>query len=498
MYIYLLGGRYRASWQVDSREVYTDLMLAAEIGKSLLENNIKLKTSYEDLLQRSHRVDGSPLPTPSTSLVTNEENDSGIDDDDHDEDDDDDDDGMRFVPSHRTREAMIEVLERKNSELSKRLEMAISEHENAGRANIKKTRKLEAEIEALKSNLEIATTKIQELEEMNQRQRRMEASQAATNTHLSQEAEDPMVEELLLKIEQLETSNTTVAQTKAELESKLGTTLIDLRRLKQQFEQFQFTQSDYETLQEAYERQFRHIAELNESLEEHRGVLQKLKERGVNIYSPKSTPVPSECGGDLGNGRDGGYHRHTLLGELESEWLKQKREEDDDQPSRIFFSPSASSVSHFTEKSLAAFHNMPNDFEAVLAKASGIDPQLLDEALGFINKLEEEHSDDKCLDLAEYDFQRANGDNVDDDEAFEEGPYAFDIFPCCDLYPRASPVSFQLQQITDAPKSFLGRIRRLVRQFFRAVWRWCRFAVILTTAVLISVWKGPKDLLIEY
>lgn len=452
-----------------------DLMLAAEIGKSLLENNIRLKTSYEDLLQKTQRAAAAaaaPLPTPSSSLdpPTVMLNDSGIDSGSEQGEDD----GMRFVPSHRTREAMIEVLERKNVELTKRLEAALAEKEAADRKNVKKTRQLEAEIEALKSNLDIATTKIQELEEMNERQRRMQQ-------HNEEEDQRKVVDELLDRIDQLRAENEAVSASKAQVESQLARTLRDLKELKNQFEQFQFTQKEYETLQEAYERQFRHVAELKESVEEHRSLLQKLKDRGVRIYSASTTPAPSVCHGR----RDSVVAiRNTLLGELESEWLKQRSKSD------------GSSISQLTEKPLSAIYNT-REFalvESVLSKATGIDKALLDEALSFISRLEDEHDEDKCLDLYAYDVD----ENEEDGFTFSLFDHHHPLYPSHELYPDPHHVSFEVSRVTNAPRSFLDRLRRLLRHFFRAVLRWCRFAVILTTAVLISVWQGPDGMMIDY
>ncbi|KAI7880136.1 hypothetical protein K492DRAFT_216725 [Lichtheimia hyalospora FSU 10163] len=470
-----------------------DLMLAAEIGKSLLENNIRLKTSYEDLLQQTQRSCTAPLPTPSSSLATQQYPDN---DDDHqlqqedteEYDDEDDDDDMRFVPSHRTREAMIEVLERKNVELAKRLETVMAEKETTDKNNQKHTRKLESEIDALKSNLEIASTKIQELEEMNERQRRMDRLKEQRRLPEEDQEQQQMMDDLLTKIDELQVENNTVLSSKAQLESKLAETLRDLSQLKHQFEQFQFTQKDYETLQEAYERQFRHIAELNASVEEHRTVLQKLKDRGVSVHS---TPAPSVCGGaSVSPGNQG--IRHTLLGELESEWLKRHVEY---LPSALSAAASVTSFGTSIKTSPLKEYDVNDDeaisstmsternaLESVLAKVSGIDSHVLDEALSFISKLEDEN--DKCLDLIEYDVE---GEDMD-----------FDIFPARDLYPDPNTSFAVVERVTHAPKTFVGRVRRAVFIFFRAVWRWCRFAMILTTAVIISVWNGPEGMLLEY
>ncbi|KAI9322115.1 hypothetical protein BX666DRAFT_1849315 [Dichotomocladium elegans] len=465
-----------------------DLMLAAEIGKSLLENNIRLKTSYEELLQQTQQSYTLPLPTPSSSLATTQLCIGDVPEHtEHDEPHDDDED-MRFIPSHRTREAMIEVLERKNVELSKRLEAAMAQKESAEKMNQRSTRKLESEIRALQSNLEIASSKIQELEDMNERQRRAASAKKKNNNKTSDSSDEEesmaVVDELLNKINSLQLENSQAIETKAQVEAKLQDTLRDLTQLKRQFEQFQFTQKDYETLQDAYERQFRHIAELNASVEEHRTVLQKLKERGVSVHS---TPCPSVV-----DGVESARRHHTLLGELETEWMKPAAPLRPGTPqiSRRFSSTASSMVDQLLVLSPPSILSA-DSLESVLAKATGIDKRVLDETLSFISRLEDENMD-KCLDLYEYD--------VEMDEGMD-----FDIFPARDLYPDpnsdvpvSSSTALVLQRVTGAPKTFVGRVQTLVRTFFRAVWRWCRFAMILTTAVLISVWDGPSGMMIEY
>ncbi|KAF7723780.1 hypothetical protein EC973_001693 [Apophysomyces ossiformis] len=499
------------------RDKEKDLMLAAEIGKSLLENNLHLKSSYESLLQKTHCSSTSPFPTPSTSY----ESDLIADDDDDDDDDSghesEDDEairhGMQFIPSRGTRDAMIEVLEKKNSELSMRLETVVAEQESVDRSNAKKQRKLEAEISALKANLDIATTKIQELQEMNARQQRLEAAQQQQLSQEDQIYAEEMVDELLTKIDGIQTENEMILKSKAELEAKLAQTLADLRNLKKQCEQFQFTSEDHEALKEAYNRQFHYIAELNASLEEHRAVLQKLKDRGVNIYA--ATPTPSCCGTTIET-RSAAY-RQTLLGELESEWLKKNNNTNNNNnnkqdgetptkrrsPSLVSLSlPAALSeyslrslrdISQFTEKSLMAFHHAPTElaYEAVLSTGS-IDRQCLDEALSLISRLESTGEEDE-----------ANEDEDDDNDSAVDFSLSLceSLYPCGDLYPDPTTLECPrsiLDQWAQAPKTFVGRIRRIVQRFFRAVWRWCRFAIVLVTAVLISVWNGPELMMIEY
>ncbi|KAI8366747.1 uncharacterized protein BYT42DRAFT_618252 [Radiomyces spectabilis] len=474
-----------------------DLLLAAEIGKSLLENNIKLKTSYEDLLHQSGQSPIAPLPTPSSSLGTSTgtvlqgDSDSGIEsshDSDPDDHDLDEGRGMRFIPSRSTREAMIEVLERKNAELTDKLQQTMHEQSTLDRANARKIRECEAEITMLKNDLDIAATKIAELEEMNRRQKQLEVDTKQTDV------DDAVVNELLDKIHTLEHEKQAASHSKAVLEDKLAATLKDLCHLKQQVEDFQFTQKDHESLQEAYQRQFHHIAELNDSLEEHRIVLQKLRDRGIPLHSTRPSPAPSQYGEDDSSPSI----RPTLLAELENEWLKKnlKSSSSSSAASSAPFSASwressenafsrfhtLKDLSRLTERSLNDIYNFSTDatLDFILSRTSGIDKEALDDAIRYVARMEDELMQDR----AEIGLQKEKG----------EDPITFDIFdgyPREGLYPELMPSDHQVECMVNEPRTFMARLRKILQHFFHQVWRWCRFAMILTAAIVISLWNGP-------
>ncbi|KAI7872947.1 hypothetical protein BDF14DRAFT_1739727 [Spinellus fusiger] len=380
-----------------------DLVLAAEIGKSLLENNLRLKSSYEHLLHRTL----SSVSSPSTE-------------EEH------------LMPCRSTREAMTEVLEKKNAELNKCLETAMLEHERHGRTESKKQRKLETEINVLQRHLDTASHKIQELEEVNSRQAHRQKQKVETKAETIV-SENNNVEGLLKRLHHLQTEHNEAQEAKAEVETELANTLKDLRTLKEQFEHFQFTQKDYETLKQAYERQFEHIEQLSKSLEEYRHTLQKLKSRGVPV-STASTSAPSFMKDSV---------RHTLLGELESEWLKTHE-------------GSVKCPTAFDGTALKESSYLTYELRSLLSKTSGIDRHLLDEALSWI----------ECLDVHDDDYPRES------------------------IYPDLSLMApMEREQLKD--KSFMGQMRRWMCALFHSLWRWCRFATVLTTAVLISVWNGP-------
>ncbi|KAI8063750.1 hypothetical protein BC940DRAFT_348899 [Gongronella butleri] len=554
-----------------------DLMLAAEIGKSLLENNIAMKQRYEQLLTHSRAPLPDALPTPSSSVLTNQAMYDENDDNDSDilanpcqeqangTDDDDEDDTMGFVSSRSTREAMIEVLETRNRELTMQLDALMDEQAALNKSKTKQHRALEEEISHLTRTLDMATTKIQELEKMDHGAASPRANRMRKGSHLSEnehgshqgtgdddddDDDDDNVDTLLSKIEQLQLENNMASKSKHDLERKLASTLQDLRQLKTQFDHFQFTRDDHEKLQQAYERQFRHIDELNATVEEHRTLLQKLKDRGISISSAHTTPAPSCINGDDMTSEKDLAYRQTLLAELENEWRKQQQpaltasastptqtqqHALDDQPSSSNSSSSSPkrpqdkkkgqgllqpSWSHLSLQDLPTWNSTSADFETMLARAAGVDQQSLEDAIQFVNRLE------SSLLTSDDDVQWSDNDdemNENDDMGNGDRQWlveALDL-PREGLYPTMPsasrlgglPVGTWMRhpataattsssaatctQITHSPRSFTGRIQSTARALFRAVWRWCRFAVVLTTAVLISVWNGPDQMLLE-
>lgn len=459
-----------------------DLVLAAEIGKSLLENNIQLKSKYETLLQQLHMYQNQSSASsaaPPSATHSSEDNDHQCSNSNNNR-----------IPSKSTRDAIIDVLETKNAELTSRLEASLEEAESLEKSNKKVTKKLEAEIAALKDDLNIAAQKIQELQDMNQqaaeRQRRLEAEAAEKSESPSAESYE-LIGNMFEKVGKLEIENISLQAAKFELEAKLSTTFRDLRLLKDQFESFQFTQEDYDSLQEAYHRQFSHIAELNDSLEEHRNLVQKLRDRGMQIGTPNQTPTPSLYDGT--KKEDPSLHKKSLLSELESEWFKGISHN-----SQNMSSPShASSISRMldfaqaTEDSLLSFYNNPAEYAlSTILSGNGItDPSILDEAVEFINRLEQD-------DLwSPADSSLSDFDPVDLPE--------FGLYPDCD--DLVEDIDDNGLVVILAPKrkaAISGKMRRLLRSFFRTIWKWCRFAMILTAAVLINLWHGPKSMLIDY
>ncbi|KAI8334260.1 hypothetical protein BC941DRAFT_454466 [Chlamydoabsidia padenii] len=442
------------------REKEKDLTLAAEIGKQLLTANVQLEQNYHQLLQQQQQQ-------PS----------------------DDESPDMHY--SMNSRQVIIEVLEQKNIELNERLESLSTEHATMKTTNVKRTKQLEAEMIALKSDLEMATSKIQELEWMNQKQQQQQQQRHNNKETTTHHGKD--VDHLLSDIQRLEVEQQQALAAKQAMESKLATALQDLHQLKQQFDTFEFTEAGYKALQQTYDRQFQHITELNQSLEDHRAVFQKLQDRGM--HSLASTPCPSVI---MKTGK------HTLMDELGSEWNKQL---DTAQQEPINTSTSSSSSSSSLFPTSHQFFDM-DPFESLLTKAAGIDNSLIDDALQLINQLEQNieqpsivasHEDDDDEDGWTMD-SNFGGNSVDDVIDLHGGNSVDGLhmalveysFPSQDLYPDLNSVLTRYDPSMTRP----GLIRQWVSKALQRLWRWFRFALVLSTAVMISVWSGPDEMLL--
>lgn len=476
--------------------------------------------------------------------------------------DDDECPEMRFIPSMNTRQAMIEVLEMKNTELNEKLEGLLNEQDHIKNDNSQRTKELEREISALKSDLEMATSKIHELEAMNDRQLHPSMSSTSTSSRFRKKKkngdgyddddEEEEISELLNDMEKLQKDHQEVLNAKNILENKLKMALSDLSQLKQQFEQFEFTEAGFKQLQETYDRQFQHINELNASLEEHRFTLQKLKDRGVQIHSVTSTPCPSDI---FMNDDDHAPRKQSnLLSELEMEWVKKQRlqqlekekkkkknnsqsgqylQQDNNLNDTFHFPPthtSPPSSMHSSSKSNSSSSLFNRDFfemdpfETLMTKASGVDSNYIDDALSLIYELEQ------GIDRSRHPFSSSYPD--DDEELMMLNPsisavgdpytlrhrggpssiaslplmphhhennmlveYQVPSFPGQDIYPDLSSTGSTMAKY-DPSMNKHGLIRKWISKALHRIWRWFRFTIVLSTAIMISLWAGPDDLLL--
>ncbi|KAI7874381.1 hypothetical protein K492DRAFT_137935 [Lichtheimia hyalospora FSU 10163] len=443
------------------REKERDLALAAEIGKSLLENNMTLNSKYQGMLKRIQQYEKD-----------NQDN--------HDcwQDNDDcysDKSAAMYLISHqRAREALIEELEIKNAEMKKMLDNALYKSTENSHNNEKTTRKLQNEIEILRSNLDIAAQKIQQLEELRYAQKYNECSNESVDVLLSNMQDREETEELNAKIVEMQTKNEQLTTAKHVVEHKLQNTLMDLQDLRQQLAQFQYNQQEYISLKEAYQRQFKHIEELTISLEDHRNTLSHLRECGIG-WSP---PIPNSLQMDLSMTTP----KQSLLYELENEWLKRLQK------------PALSESLHdhtacLTEHNLASLYNASSEYalENILP----------------------------CASFKERFIQHMTGVTSTTQKDIEVSSIREDnsTFSTYNLYPRVPPdflISFDCRCSNHGvkhtknldpspsgqyPCTLIGLIYWVIQCAFGVIWRWCRFTLVLFTAIVINLWHGPDAVL---
>ncbi|KAK4517318.1 uncharacterized protein ATC70_000653 [Mucor velutinosus] len=468
-----------------------DLKLAAEIGKSLLENNMALKTNYDHLLSSY----AAPYPTPSNSsnsLIKLTEEDPEQD--------------LKYVPS-TTREALVEMLEKKNQDLSCQLENVLSKQEELDRSHTRKARQLESQVELLQASLDHATTKIQEMETTKRKtltkdgitgnQQHDEATNSAiltvnSNTDTAARARSGgcagNCAQVKLKMDQLKIENDHVNQAKAQLEKNLLDTLHDLHLLKQQCEDLQFTKHDHEQLQMAFDAQHLHIGELKQSLEEHRHVLTRLRERGVYLSAEED-----DQGDEQKKTSQGTAMRNNLLTELENAWSKHQAPSSASLYSQEDQDDCSTTSSILLQPFQTIYNQLPNvdtALESILVKAGVVEKDALDDALSLIGRLENEYDHEKFLLEKRHLCYKNDYQCLDSlrDETISGSTSS-----------SGFAYSLPVQVVTMNAKQPLttgltGSVQNVIKSMIYMTWKWLRFTLIMTIAIFMSLKEGPSAL----
>ncbi|CAO3598535.1 unnamed protein product [Absidia cylindrospora] len=260
------------------REKEKDLTLAAELGHYLLENNAALKSQYESLLQQQNQQDeNSNVVGDGDDHLHNERN-------------------LLLLSQQKAHQLALGELQDKNMELQRLLQDAQQESDKLQLVHDRKARELEHDITLLKDHLDLAAQQIEEMEEdrqyksMRQRQQQHPCKQRRyqyphqndlDEYNEERQQHDSVLNDLQTKIRQLENENNQLVHTRQSVQERLDRALHDVDALQHQFKLGQWTRDGYTKLNDAYQRQFSHIAQLNVSLEEHRHTLINLVEHGV-------------------------------------------------------------------------------------------------------------------------------------------------------------------------------------------------------------------------
>ncbi|KAI9483683.1 MAG: hypothetical protein EXX96DRAFT_594345 [Benjaminiella poitrasii] len=447
----LLRNTYRSL-----KEKEKNLYIAAELGKVLLEHNQILRSDCDKLLRVIREFQRE------TVGELNEDENSD----------------MRLISSKKAYDTIIESLERKNAEIEALLEHTQQHTDSTNQSHLQKQRKLESEIQILKNDLDLAALKVQELEEHRQLQQdrirqldnRRELEQQRIEDTVLLEQLTSRMKELCLENKQLQTSKKTV-------EEKLLHSLNDLELLRKDFENFELTHQNYIALQEAFERQRIHIQELNESLEDHRLILSRLRDKA--LWSPHLSDAPSlSTGGDL-SAFSTCASKQSLMGELEDAWAKNQTDKTPKPKTTAAagidcnlstLSSKICDFAHLTERNLMSFCNAPADYalEAFLSTVGIENRSILDEAERFLR-----------LPSHEYELFEPESNGI---TFVEHG-----------LYPSmlSTPPEEFKEGVEQPRKGLLNRILFHIRYLIRSLLRWCRYAIILAAALFLNLWKGP-------
>lgn len=418
------------------------LKMAAHVGQSLLENNIALKSSYDQLLQNAPY----PTPTQSTSLL----------------EDDDDEDWLEYIEPARTREALVEMLEQQNYDLQNQLEQVLSNQEDLDRAHITKSKQLENQIEHLQECLERATFTIQEMEENRKSRKTLTKKDSfvanlTTNTCCAEASE---------RMKQLRSDYDHLSQSKTQIEKTLIETHQQVSALQQQYD---LTSQDREILQRAFEDQGGYVDELQGKLEEYRSTLSRLRDRGVRTSVYYASSVASS---DMTSLYTEDYELSTrkntsLLTELNMAATKSYGNTD----SMVF--------QNFCQP------NVDLTVESIINQADIVDnDQLLDDALSLIGRLETEYDHSRFLQQKRHLCYNTKLEEEDDIQENNE-PLKY---PSLEQYQMTAvdPPTELKQEPTnfrDACVSWVVSMLSLLR-----------FSLILLLASFFSVKKGPNSI----
>ncbi|RIA83543.1 hypothetical protein C1645_833648 [Glomus cerebriforme] len=473
------------------RERERDLTLAAEIGKSLLENNIQLKSKYESAIVQLQHLQRARSKAATFSMIQGEKNATPIAPPntsfDHEEYDYEESDAESLngwsssfdLPSpsgdipHKRKNHQnsggglnfkdlenIKDLETRNQELQQQLEDAIREYNECDKTNKSKIRKLETDLQHYHDACVLATQKVEDLEKENERllQKQKADFWNLKYSKKSNENED-FIETLLHKVQELEEQNDIVEKAKLEIERRLTRTTNELETLKVEYEDLVETSKDYEMLQLSHRDQQKLIAELNENLEEQRALVVNYRS---GIWSQKTSRANSiSDGGIMSNairrlsnpdgmrdmfgvskqndssGGIGGKIRKSLLSELESEWFRE----------------------------LTIFQRDVNKGRDSTTSSPGFSPITSEKDLN--------------------DYFLSNGARPDDDlDYLSDDEFSF-----------LGEFEINNEEANRLREWFWKRWARAIYRFLRKIWRWCRFIVILIAAVLMALYRGPDDVL---
>ncbi|ORX82757.1 hypothetical protein K493DRAFT_320398 [Basidiobolus meristosporus CBS 931.73] len=445
-----------------------ELTLAAKLRNHIIEENDILREKYSELVEyvKELNIFDEPVHDGDSGILLNA---------DYELSPPPPPPRLRSTPrrmnSRYDEEDAIVSLEHMNQDLQLKLESALNENDDLRKKGDRRIRKLEHEIEQLRLELERACQTVQELEDQNQsllsrnreEQRSRPSSQQSdrssspkTQRQIEQQAEDEVIEILITKITELEKLNDSIYSQKSDLEQQLEAAMYQLEDASVRVKDLEDTARDYNELQNAFERQSMHVAELSQSVEDQRSWIQNIfgqfSPRSVpGTFSPTTSPMGTTIRSPTRSSFLGssGYspsptvrRRGTLLNELESEWFIQTTPTHN--LSNTIMTPRTIAHSGYMASTPITGRSPLGSFQSPLSP------------IPFNNDyLRDVFNSDESKELLE----ESSGDESNEEET-----------------PR---------------RGLFGWVGRLVKYLVKTVLKWCRFLFFLSMAVVIAIYRGP-------
>ncbi|ORY04738.1 hypothetical protein K493DRAFT_333833 [Basidiobolus meristosporus CBS 931.73] len=252
------------------KEKDKDIILAAEIGQSLLESNDKLKLEYElamQALRERTALDGEAFETPDSSA--------------------------KWENERNELYSQLAELERSNLDLQERLEQTLQKAGDNDRESDKKVKQAEAQLLAVTKELENQLRRNDDLEENNKRLANEKNELIKGKKKF--DGKDEQLEKVQILAHDLECTVKALSTNKQELEAKLFAVISENNILQEKLMRFEEEMEEYHSLQDQYQEQNNELSSATYALEEARETIMALENR-ISVIEPESQKGPDRAG----------------------------------------------------------------------------------------------------------------------------------------------------------------------------------------------------------
>ncbi|KAK9767643.1 hypothetical protein K7432_002409 [Basidiobolus ranarum] len=252
------------------KEKNRDIVLAAEIGQSLLESNDKLKLEYElAMLTLKERTSFGEEAFESS------------------------DSSAKWESERNELYSQLSELERSNIDLQEKLEQTLHKASDNERENEKKMKQSEAQLAAVSRELENQLRKNEELEENNKRLANEKGELIKGKKKF--DTKDEQLEKVQILAHDLECVVKSLSVNKQELEAKLYAVMSENNVLQEKLMRYEEEMEEYHSIQDQYQEQSNELNEATYALEEARETIQALENR-ISVIEPESHQGPDRAG----------------------------------------------------------------------------------------------------------------------------------------------------------------------------------------------------------